>query len=289
MPPVQASLEERIQTAFTVIEAAHDERDASSPPHPPVNVVKPLQRDGLSPPPNRLTAPPPALLRASDALFDPKFSRALDFKLRRLKEKEILQTNLRRPVRSRARNWLVASDPNIARAEPSARRIMSRSHPRLDAAERPPVGRSSPRAAPSASEERPRFVTTVKAGRFLLPPPEIASLLGLETLYPPQERGDVVYSYASKPKAVPRGRVSVRQPAHFPPPACKRESPPAPPSAAPRPAPTALFGGVRSLVAGVVGMAHMLDKPQPYVHRITFRSTKLSIESLRYAVEHHII
>lgn len=194
-------------SAFTVLEPAPRARH--------VLAVRPQRRD-----------PPPAPTDPTD----PKFTRALDFKLRRLKDKELLQANLRRPVRPRRA---------APAADPPAR------SPRRNRGERD-------------EDERPRFVTTVKTGQFLLPPPPLASLLGLEALYPAPER-DLVYSYASRPQAVPRARRSV---------------PPGPapgPDAAPGPGPGPggaryVFGGVRALVAGVVGMRHMLDdKNHEYV------------------------
>ncbi|XP_069354879.1 radial spoke head protein 3 homolog B isoform X2 [Maniola hyperantus] len=130
--------------AFTVISREAEAPAAPAAPPRSVNVVRPLRRD------------------ASDAPAA-KFTRALDFKLRRLKEKEILETNLRRPARLRRR--------------------------------------------PGPAEDKPRFVTTVRSGQFLLPPPDVACLLGLHALYPPRERDRIVYEYSSRPEAVaPRRR-----------------------------------------------------------------------------------
>ncbi|KAJ0180192.1 hypothetical protein K1T71_004783 [Dendrolimus kikuchii] len=169
-----------------------------------VNVVKPLQ-PGDEPPTDGV---------GPQTILDPKFSRALDFKLRRLKEKEILQTNLRRPTRRPRNGLLAASNPNISLAEHPPDEQLSRSQPQIVIV--PPDDEHSKvspktdvkmaarrsRARNVSEGEKPRFITTVKSGQFLLPPPELACLLGLETLYPPQERERIVYSYSSKPKAV---------------------------------------------------------------------------------------
>ncbi|XP_061709537.1 radial spoke head protein 3 homolog B isoform X1 [Cydia pomonella] len=232
MPPVDLSEE-----AFTVLQ------------EPRVNVVRPLPRADM-------VAPTP------HSLLDPKFSRALDFKLRRLKEKEILQANLRRPTRRARAAPLAASNPSLGSKAHNCVEGMSRSHPRIDviapeedaspsgppAEASPSPGRGSRRAKRHTSPgERPRFVTTVKVGQFLPPPPELAELLGLESLYPAP--APVVYSYASRPKAV-AGR-------------CKRAAPERKEAPAPkRPAAGDVFSGVRALIAGVAGLRHMVEQSE---------------------------
>lgn len=60
----------------------------------------------------------------------------------------------------------------------------------------------------SILENLPRkpFVTTVKKGEFLEPPPEYASLLGIRV--DDKEEFNKLYAYASRPRIVPHGRVS---------------------------------------------------------------------------------
>lgn len=246
-------------SAFTIINHAEEEREELvRGPARNVNVVKPLQRE---------PADDMGALAAPHSILDPKFSRALDYKLRRLKEKEILQANLRRPTKFKPRNgFLAASNPNISSKEQtSPGKQVSRSNPRIDIMppenekskispkmdKSPSPGRKSRTRKISGSNdgEKPRFITTVKTGQFLLPPPELASLLGLQALYPAQERERVVYAYASKPKALPTR--------------CK------PASCAQRARAAHVFGGVRALVAGVVGMRHMLDQSDKYVYQTT--------------------
>ncbi|CAG5042550.1 unnamed protein product [Parnassius apollo] len=223
-----------------------------------VNVVRPLAR-AL-----------PVTVDSRTAL-NPKFSRALDFKLRRLKEKELLEANLRRPVRSRiAMGALAASDCNISHISPRERGLRdksrNRSHPQINSISSRERTKISPRTDDSPSpksrhkkndSEKPRFITTVKTGQFLLPPPQLAYLLGLHTLYPPQEREKIVYSYASKPKAVstrskrsilekkenklPNGNLNAN--------ACGN-----------RINHGEAFRGVRALIASVAGMKHVLEE-----------------------------
>lgn len=276
MPPAPPSEE---SSAFTVIN--HEEKGANetkvnvvdaelAPPLPSnVNVVKPLQLDDES---NVMPVAP-----APNTILDPKFSRALDFKLRRLKEKEILQANLRRPTRYRPRNGiLAASNPNVSTGQlPLSDKPLSQSHPRINHIEsenekkispnmdKSPELKSRSRNAPSSMDgDKPRFVTTVKCGQFLLPPPEVARILGLETLYPTKEREKVMYSYSSKPKVVaPRAKRCVLE---------KKAEAKLPNGdvveGVRRPHAGEVFGGVRALIAGVVGMTHMLEKhDQPYV------------------------
>ncbi|KAM3961947.1 LOW QUALITY PROTEIN: radial spoke head protein 3 [Aphomia sociella] len=233
-----------------------------------VNVVKPLQHGDVDDATDDMdsTAGPQTIL-------DPKFSRALDFKLRRLKEKEILQANLRRPTRYRPRNGLLAaSNPNISSKEQtSPGKLISQSNPRIDILapddeyklkispkmdKSPSPGRKSRVRKISGSNEgdKPRFITTVKTGQFLLPPPEVACLLGLETLYPPQ-RERIVYSYASKPKPVAtRTKRSFRKKENIPNGGSTTGA-----GLAKRPNAGNVFNGVRALVAGVVGMKHLLE------------------------------
>ncbi|KAJ8732366.1 hypothetical protein PYW08_015096 [Mythimna loreyi] len=239
-------------SAFTVLE-----RDA--PPPPRVHVVKPLQ--------HAAPAPAPAPAPPTHTILDPKFSRALDFKLRRLKEKEILQANLRRPTRYRSKNGiLTASNPNVSSREQALPINLSQSHPRINIIEPEsdkkispkmdkspsPARKTRSRNATSNEGDKPRFVTTVRSGQFLLPPPELARILGLETLYPAKERDKIVYSYSSKPKAVaPRSKRSVQGNKEnvVPNGAVAEER---------RSRAGQLFGGVRALVAGVAGMARLL-------------------------------
>lgn len=241
MPPVQLPDEDEDQPiAFTVLERDGGRREAAGAGEARrVLAVKPQQRVPAPPEP---TSP--------HCMLDPKFSRALDFRLRRLQEKETLRANLSRPTRSRQRRAMAASEPMLT-ARAAAESKLSGSQPRLHAPEvtlgasPSPGRRSRGRAGHESSEsDKPRFVTTVKTGQFLLPPPEIACLLGLETLYPPQEREKIVYSYASRPKAV------ATHAKRLPP---EKQNGTAADNAA-RTRVSSLFGGVRALVAGVVGM-----------------------------------
>lgn len=240
MPPVQLPVEEEGRpSAFTVLERDGGRREAGAEGEARrVLAVKPQRRVPAPPEPS-----------SPHCMLDPKFSRALDFRLRRLQEKETLRANLSRPTRARQRRAMAASEPVLARA--AAAPNLGGSQPRLFAPEAAlgaspsPGRRSRVRAGYDPSEsDKPRFVTTVKTGQFLLPPPEIACLLGLETLYPPQEREKIVYSYASRPKAV------TTQAKRVPP---ERQDGPAAEGAA-RARVASVFGGVRALVAGVVGM-----------------------------------
>ncbi|KAG6465349.1 uncharacterized protein LOC119190693 [Manduca sexta] len=284
MPAMQTSDEDG--GAFTVINNEGETHETTAPDDAPlprnVNVVKPVrraddQREHFNsactrlPPPAPAPAAPPG--PAPRTILDPKFSRALDFKLRRLKEKEILQANLRRPTRYKPRNGLAASSiPNISCKERVSVVNMSRSHPRIDVIAPPEDASLNMDKTPSPARrargqlttrssldsDKPRFVTTVKSGQFLLPPPEVATLLGLETLYPPQEREKIVYSYASKPKAL------ASRSKHSPPEPKKEMIPNGVVSsgtgAARRAHPGGIggaLGGVRALVAGVVGLRHL--------------------------------
>lgn len=184
------------EQAFTVIN--HEERSPRALARArSVNVVRPLPRD---------------------APLDPHFTRALDYKLRRLKRKEMQQAASRRP---RAHH---ASEPDVAREHAAPAKAASRSYPHLDALAR----------------DKPRFVTTVKSGQFLLPPPPLARLLGLQSLYPaPPARERVVYEYANRPEPV---ASRARRPA----------------AAAARVGDA--FRGVRALVAGVAGVRQQLER-----------------------------
>lgn len=262
--------------AFTVINAEAARRGGGRVPAR-VNVVKPLQRDDgrthlSSAAKDQVTEKMVAAV-APMTILDPKFTRALDFKLRRLKEKEILEANLRRPTRNRRRpGALATSNPNLSWKDSTPpKRTMSQSQPRIDTIpdddeqgkigtkpdKSPNTNKSRSKASGVNDTEKPRFITTVKSGQFLLPPPGVACLLGLDTLYPSQEREKIVYSYSSKPKAVSnRSKRSI--------PDKKTENIP---NVAPSCAPTAgrthageLFGGVRSLIAGVAGVKHLLDQ-----------------------------
>lgn len=286
MPPAPAPTDDT--SAFTVInheESAADKLERpvdDAPPTRYVNVVKPLQHDDTRS--HLPSAAPQAPLvpadvmgapLASHTILDPKFSRALDFKLRRLKEKEILQANLRRPTRYRSKNCaFTASNPNVSSKEPALPKILSQSHPRINIIEPENYKKISPKmdkspspgrkvrsrnAAPFNDGDKPRFVTTVKSGQFLLPPPEVARILGLETLYPPKERDKMVYSYSSKPKAVaPRSKRSVQE---------KKENiipnGDIVDSGRVKPHAGQVFGGVRVLVAGVAGMRHLAELQPP--------------------------
>lgn len=219
-----------------------------------INVVRPLNR---APPVDPRTA------------LNSKFSHALDLKLRRLKEKEVLETNQRHPVGPRLAMGVPAvSECNIAHAGLQHREKNCRSHPHPNGILSREKTKISPRAdnSPSpglkgryrqADSEKPRFVTTVKTGQFLLPPPQVAYLLGLHTLYPPQERERIVYSYASKPKAV------VTRPKRSP--LEKKELKPVNGSvdagAYQRKAnPREALRGVRALIASVAGVRRALEE-----------------------------
>lgn len=279
MPPAPAPTDD--SSAFAIInhaESVPSKPAAAAEPAPPprnVNVVKPLQ-----------VAPPPA----THTILDPKFSRALDFKLRRLKEKEILQANLRRPTRHRSKNGaLAASNPNVSSREQPLPKVLSQSHPRIDNIEQELEKKISPKMDKSPSPgrklrsrntqsndgDKPRFVTTVKTGQFLLPPPEVARILGLETLYPAKERDKIVYSYASKPKAVAsRSKRSVQEKKENIIPNGSVEE------AARRARASQLFGGVRALLAGVAGVRHLLPPAA---------DTYVLVCSLPYHVHKHFV
>lgn len=53
-------------------------------------------------------------------------------------------------------------------------------------------------------QKRPLFVTTVKKGTFLLPPPEIATLLGFRVEEEVRKDEKKLYSYSSKPRVLNR-------------------------------------------------------------------------------------
>lgn len=246
MPPVQLPDEDEDRpSAFTVLERDGGRREEGSggggggEPRR-VLAVKPQQR---------LPAPPEP--SSPHCMLDPKFSRALDFRLRRLQEKETLRTNLSRPTRARQRRAMAASEPELT-ARAAAAPKLSGSQPRLFPPEAALGASTSPgrrgrgRAVHEPGEsDKPRFVTTVKTGQFLLPPPDIACLLGLQMLYPQQERDKIVYSYASRPKAVSTQAKRL-------PPEKKQNGTVSDGTARARV--SAMFGGVRALVAGVVGM-----------------------------------
>lgn len=288
MPPVQLPNEEF--ATFAVLHHEHGRTDSTADLlcveqkalARNVNVVKPLQledeaRTYISSANDEQVTDAMTAPAGPQTILDPKFTRALDFKLRRLKEKEILQANLRRPTRKPRNGTLAASNPNISMNGLSGSSKLSQSHPQIVVI--PPdddISKISPkmdsknalrsperksRNRNMSDADKPRFVTTVKTGQFLLPPPEVACLLGLETLYPPQEREKIVYSYASKPKAVAsRAKWS---------PAEKKEPNlcnginnigKEPIAGTKRPSVGQVFGGVRALVAGIAGIGHMLHK-----------------------------
>lgn len=244
MPPVQLPDEDEDRpSAFTVLERDGSRRETGGAGETRrVLAVKPQRR-----------APAPPEPASPHCMLDPKFSRALDFRLRRLQEKEALRANLSRPTRARQRRAMAASEPLLAPRAAAPRLGGSQPGlcpPEAASAASPAPGRRS-RSRPAAHEpgpaeaDKPRFVTTVKTGQFLLPPPEIACLLGLETLYPPQERDKIVFSYASRPQAVTSRAKRL-------PPEKKQNGVAA--EGAARARASAVFGGVRALVAGVVGL-----------------------------------
>ncbi|XP_047527259.1 radial spoke head protein 3 homolog [Vanessa atalanta] len=264
--------------AFTVINHEDEKHIVKHVPLPRiVNVVKPLQHDdGRTHLPSatkeQLTEKMVAAV-APQTILDPKFTRALDFKLRRLKEKEILEANLRRPTRHRRRaGGLATSNPNLTwKDQTPPKKMLSQSQPRIDIissecertkispkiAKSPSTNKNRSKVSGTSEGDKPRFVTTVKTGQFLLPPPDVACLLGLETLYPAQEREKIVYSYASKPKAVTnRSKRSVpeKKVETIPngvPPGINNEK---------RVSGGEVFRGVRALIAGVAGVKHLLEE-----------------------------
>lgn len=277
MPPVQIPTEDLQAFDDIDLDGKHGDstadllRVAPKPVTRTVNVVKPLRPSEGTPSRLRMSQEPPSedsVLAGPQTILDPKFSRALDFKLRRLKEKEILQANLRRPTRKPRNGLLAASDPNISLGEHRLDEKPSQSRSQIDA--QPLHNETSKLSSKLAVKmadrktpvrnisegDKPRFITTVKSGQFLLPPPELACLLGLETLYPPQERERIVYSYSSRPKAV-ASRAKRTPP--------ERKEPErntcngGPPSAAEGPDVGNLFRGVRALVTGVAGMLRKED------------------------------
>ncbi|XP_039749267.1 radial spoke head protein 3 homolog A, partial [Pararge aegeria] len=156
-------------------------------------------------------APPPPVARRvlavrpqqRPAAPDAHFARALDLKLRRLKQRERLAAGQRR-----------------------------------------------------ADADRPRFVTTVKTGQFLLPPPGAPAHPGLHALYAARE--PVVYEYASRPKPVAaRARRSLPGSGDRVPngaPVALRGDEPSPSG------PGMAFRGVRALIAGVAGVRRLLER-----------------------------
>ncbi|KAJ2939599.1 hypothetical protein O0L34_g14317 [Tuta absoluta] len=170
---------------------------------------------------------------------------------------------------------LQRSPPPPPAPGPEFSRALDRKLRRLQAAAGPPAP-AMRRARTDTSQERPRFVTTVKTGQFLLPPPELVTLLGLKSLYP-SPRESVMYSYASRPQPVaartarvaPQPRASRSKRSTSEPSQCKalRVAPHNDPRAAPRDDPAgaarsrlgAAFGSVRLLATASMGM-----RPQPY-------------------------
>lgn len=57
-------------------------------------------------------------------------------------------------------------------------------------------------------QKRPLFVTTVKKGTFLNPPPEIASLLGFRVEEEVRKDEKKLYSYSSKPRVLNRANIT---------------------------------------------------------------------------------
>lgn len=53
-----------------------------------------------------------------------------------------------------------------------------------------------------AASRKPVFVTTVKTGIFLDPPPDLAALLGLDRDHDHGDDSDRYYSYSSKPRVL---------------------------------------------------------------------------------------
>ncbi|CAK1552433.1 unnamed protein product [Leptosia nina] len=252
------NIEGNVSNAFTVINQAGADM---SVPIRNVNVVKPLERHVPPAPDN------------AQSILDPKFSRALDYKLRRLKEKETLAANLRRPTRCRPHPH--TSQPDIRVTDGMRPQDVSRSHPRIDTlgAERhrilPKIETPSPtkvrgKVNGGSESDKPRFVTTVKSGEFLLPPPDLARLLGLNTLYPlytPRSRENLVYSYSSRPKPVAnRTKRSLVE---------KKEKSDRPDAAqVPNEAKRmrGVFNGVRNLAAGVSGLQQLLKENENRLH-----------------------
>lgn len=307
MPPVAHVTDERPKSsAFTVLnnadvdaktEGTQFQEEYSLARGKNVNIVKPLQRindeEGrthLNSAAKEEIVETMAAPAGPQTILDPKFSRALDFKLRRLKEKEILQANLRRPTRFRSRDgMLAASNPNISgKDQTSPDKMMSQSHPRIDTLAPPdkspskispkfdkspsPGRKSRNRKTSNPSEnngEKPRFVTTVKCGQFLLPPPGVASLLGLEKLYYPVEKEHVVYSYSSKPKAVAtRAKRCVNEDKL---PKVEQNN-----INHQRPQAGNVFSGVRALMAGVVGMRHLVEHNDAKTKYVSICNTTLN-------------
>ncbi|XP_049866205.1 radial spoke head protein 3 homolog B [Pectinophora gossypiella] len=126
-------------------------------------------------------------------------------------------------------------------------RELDRKLRRLRATERP--SRRARLQDMNPQEERPRFVTTVKSGQFLLPPPELATLLGLESLYP-APREPIVYSYSSHPKPVAaRAKRDTRGAARGPSGAAEKAA-----GGAARARLGAALGSVRVLAAAALGL-----------------------------------
>ncbi|GBP19772.1 hypothetical protein EVAR_8932_1 [Eumeta japonica] len=285
MPPVTSipSEDRPKSSAFTVLNSSQEDDEnnidgitvVEAKIQQKINIVKPIQRINDEAQRNHLNSADKEIVVEEmtapigpQTILDPKFSRALEFKLRRLKEKEILQENLRRPVRKK-RNALTVSNPNISDRDKTPEKKMSLSHPRIDIIvpedetvttkispnmdKSPSPGRKSRNRKEQSENEKPRFITTVKTGQFLLPPPELACLLGLETLYPPEEREKIVYSYASRPKAV---ATRMKRSAN----ADKENHKPDAQNLSEQKKHTGnLFSGVRALVAGVIGMKHLVE------------------------------
>lgn len=155
--------------------------------------------------PKRRRPPEPAA--HSQTILDPHFSRHLDLKLRRLKEKEIIAERLSR--RSKERQQQQQQQPIVMQKVGKLNADQNRSKPNVvnmtyNNDEKPIIKQKKIVSSSSPLQEKPLFITTVKKGEFLPPPASMATLLGLTSC---ERLGGasaptLVYSYASRPKMV---------------------------------------------------------------------------------------
>lgn len=180
------------------------------------------------------------VMAPSQTILDPRFSRNLDLKLRRLKEKEIIAERISRRAKERSKvvipkieirsvppntKRFTRSNPNVSLVKPNIVNLeiketgknydnkSERSSSRENEVKFPELlkygsNRKTTQSHENIVNNRPLFITTVKKGQFLPPPPEMASLLGLEG-YMESTVGKIggglsplVYSYASRPKVL---------------------------------------------------------------------------------------
>lgn len=145
----------------------------------------------------------------SQTILDPHFSRHLDLKLRRLKEKEIIAERLSRRSKERQQQQQQQQQPIVMQKVSKLNADQNRSKPNVvnmtyENDEKPIIKQKKIVSSNSPLPEKPLFITTVKKGEFLPPPASMATLLGLTSCERLGGAGapTLVYSYASRPKMV---------------------------------------------------------------------------------------